>query len=46
MKKVLLSSAIVAALIFTGCSSKDPSIDATKAQVLSKTVIITQIQKL
>jgi peptidoglycan-associated lipoprotein len=29
MKKVLLSSAIVAALIFTGCSSKDPSIDAT-----------------
>ena len=30
MKKVLLSSAIVAALIFTGCSSKDPSIDTTK----------------
>jgi peptidoglycan-associated lipoprotein len=29
MKKVLLSSAVVAALIFTGCSSKDPSIDAT-----------------
>ncbi len=29
MKKVLLSSAIVAALLFTGCSSKDPSIDAT-----------------
>ncbi len=29
MKKVLLSSAVVAALIFTGCSSKDPSIDTT-----------------
>ncbi len=29
MKKILLSSAIVAALIFTGCSSKDPSIDTT-----------------
>jgi len=31
MKKVLLSSAIVAALIFTGCSSKDPSIDTTNS---------------
>ncbi len=30
MKKVLLTSAVVAALIFTGCSTKDPSIDATK----------------
>ena len=30
MKKVLFSSAIVAALIFTGCSSKNPSIDTTK----------------
>jgi peptidoglycan-associated lipoprotein len=29
MKKVLFSSAIVAALIFSGCSSKDPEIDAT-----------------
>ncbi|MEA3522617.1 MAG: OmpA family protein [Campylobacterota bacterium] len=29
MKKILLSSAIVAALILTGCSSKDPSIDTT-----------------
>ncbi len=31
MKKILLSSAIVAALIFTGCSSKDPSIDTTNS---------------
>lgn len=30
MKKVLLSSAVVAALIFSGCSSKDPAIDATQ----------------
>jgi len=29
MKKVLFSSAVVAALIFSGCSSKDPAIDAT-----------------
>ncbi|MBN2894695.1 MAG: OmpA family protein [Campylobacterales bacterium] len=30
MKKVLLTSAVLAALIFSGCSSKDPSIDATR----------------
>ena len=29
MKKVLLSSAVVAALVFSGCSSKEPAIDAT-----------------
>jgi peptidoglycan-associated lipoprotein len=29
MKRVLLSSAVVATLIFSGCSSKDPAIDAT-----------------